>query len=423
MNNLPDLVRESLTDLTDAATMPPGLGERAMTAGKRRRRRQTALVGVAAGVAVAAVVLPFAVLPRGGAPAPATARADNVLFAVRHTEYLATSDRESDVHRWEVLDPVTGDYRDVLVKYVSEPTTDLRYAAVLPKGDGAQTPSKVGRYETTTGALRWYDIPVRPDFAAISPDGRYAAARGWDDAAQAADIAVVDLETGQVRRFNTAHLYVRVVLPTPPAGSPEKPALPRVGMAMFDERTQEIAWAPDSRHLLFGAAVTDLDGRQTGELARPDETGVVSVHRDGAGTLIRTGLEPTDYAVVDGTGAVLYGRADGDWTCETTVPPVGLGRCGKPWSTFLSWRGREQVLIQTGPDPYAQAGTGTVPPTTTPPVEEATYVALDLRTGHREAVSVPRFDGDGSDGDIAHSFVVVISAEGLPPAVRDRLAF
>ena len=159
------------------------------------------------------------------------------------------------------------------------------------------------------------------------------------------------------------------------------------------------------------------------KLARPEETGVVSVHRDGAGTLVRTGLAPTDYAVVDDTGAVLYGRADGDWTCGT-APASGVPRqCAKPWATFLSWRGREQILIQTGPDPYAQVGIGTAPPQTTSPQEDARYLALDLRTGHHEAVSVPRFDGDGSDGDIAHSAGVVIPAAGLPPGVRDRLAF
>jgi len=418
MNSLPDLVRESLSDLTDTAAMPPGVGERAMVAGKRRRHRRAALAGIAAVAAVAAVVVPVAVLARGEPPTPATAGPQNALFAVRHTEFLARSAKESDVHRWEVLDPATGDYRDVLVKTVSDPTTDLRFAAVLAKGDGDLTPSKVGRYETTTGAIRWYDIPVRPDFAAISPDGRYAAARGWDDAVQAADIAVVDLETGQVRRFNTAHLYE----PTePPAGeSGSRPAMPDA-LSMFDEMTKEVGWAPDSRHLLFGSAVTDLDGRRTGKLPLPSDVRFVDVHRGGAGTLVRTGLAITDYAVVDDTGAIRYGTAAGDRTCPD---PAGV-RCGRPWAAFLSWRGEDQILIQTSPDPYrgmAQVGLPAPTPPAGPPAE-ATYEVVDLRTGHHEAIVPPAFDGDGSDGDIAHSFVVVISAEGLSPSARDRLAF
>lgn len=417
MNSLPDLVRESLTDLTSTAAMPPEVGQRAMVAGKRRRRRRATLVGVTAAVAGAALVLPFAVLRGGQAPPPATAGPQNVLFAVRHTEYLAQSEMESDVHRWEVLDPATGDYRDVLVKAVSDPSTDLRYAAVLAEGDGAQTPRKVGRYETTTGALRWYDVPFHPDFAVISPDGRYLAARGWLDAVQAADIAVVDVETGQVRRFDTAHIYS---VAEPPSG-PEPPTLPRLGVAMYDERVPQVAWTPDSRHLVFGAAVTDLDGRLTGELARPEETAVVSVHRGGAGTLVRTGFAVTDYAVVDGTGAVRYGPVPGDWTCDR-VPEARIDRCGKRWAVFLSWRGRDQILIQTRPDPYAQERSGSAPPATEPP-ERPAYIALDLPTGRHTSVSVPAFDGDGRDADIAHSSVVVISADGLSPSVRDRVAF
>jgi hypothetical protein len=422
MNSLPDLVRESLTGLTDAAAIPPGLGERALETGKRRRRRRRTLVGVVAVVAVAAVVLPVAALSRGGPPAPATAGPQNALFAVRHTEYLAQSDKESDVHRWEVLDPATGDYRDVLVKTVSEPTTDLRYAAVLPKGDGAQIPAKVGRYETTTGALRWYDIPVRPSFAAISPDGRYAAVSGWDDTAQAADIAVVDLKTGQVRRFDTAHLYEPEPFIETGDPKPTKPVLPRAALATFDEQTQGVTWDPDSRHLRFGGAVTDLDGRLTRRLAVPPDTGIVSVHRDGAGTLIRTGLATTDYALVDDTGTVRYGRVAGDWTCEVAPEKPRVDRCGKPWAQFLSWRGRDQVLIQTAPDQYAAAQTGPATSTSQPDMQ-ARYEALDLRTGHHEAVFPPLFYGDGPAGDIAHSFVVVISAEELSPAIRDRLAF
>ncbi|GAA4473796.1 hypothetical protein [Phytohabitans houttuyneae] len=420
MNSLPDLVRDSLTDLTDTAQMPSGIGERAMVAGRRRRRRRSALVAAAALVTGAALVVPFAVLSGGEAPTPGASGPENVLFAVRHTEYLAPSPAESDVHRWEVLDPETGRYRDVMVKMVSEPTVDLRYAAVLPKGDGDLVPNKVGRYETTTGALRWYDIPFRPDFVTISPDGRYLAARGWLDAVQAADIAVVDLDTGQVRRFDTAQLYATAEPPSGPDRT--KPTLPRLGVAMFDERTPEIAWSPDSRHLVFGGAVTDLDGRRTGDLARPDETAIVSVHRGGAGNLIRTGFAATDYAVVDSAGAIRYGKIPGDWTCE---PNTGkqLDRCGKPWAVFVSWRGEDQILVQTGPDPYARTQIGTAPPAHEPTVEPATYIAVDLRTGHHEPVSVPHFDGDGSDGDIAHSFVVVISADELSPAVRDRVAF
>jgi hypothetical protein len=417
MSSLPELVHDSLTNLTGAAAMPPGLGERAILAGKRRRRRRAALVAVAATVAVAALVLPFAVLSGGGPPAPATAGPQNVLFAVRHTEYLAQSGKESDVHRWEVLDPATGDYRDVLVRTVSEPTADLRYAAVLPKGDGDQAQAKVGRYETTTGALRWYELPLRPDFAAISPDGRYAVARSWDSVVQATAVAVVDLRTGRVRRFDTAHLYE----PEPSVGTggpkPTRPVLPRAGLATLDEQSPEITWDPDSRRLRFGTAVTDLDGRLTAQLALPPDTGFVSVHPDGD-TLIRTGLATTDYALVDGTGTVRYGRAAGDWTCEVMPANPRPDRCGKPWAQFLSWRGRHQILIQTAPDQYWPAQAGSTAPGT-----EARYEALDLRTGRQEAVFPPHFDGDASDGDIAHSFVVVISAEGLSPAVRDRRAF
>jgi hypothetical protein len=407
MNSLPDLVRESLSDLTQAAEMPPEVGERAMVAGRHRRRRRAALVGVAAVAAAAALVLPFAVLGGGKPPAPAMTGPENVLFAVRHTRYLAHSDKESDVHRWQVLDPATGEYRDLMVKKVSEPTTDLRYAAVLPKGDGAHVLAKLGRYETTTGALRWYDIPIRPDVVAISPDGRYAAAMGWDDTVEAADVTVVDLETGQVRRFNTAPLYEATEPPGTVGGSETPP--------------EEVAWAPDSRHLLFGAAITDLDGRRTGEVVRPADTGLVSVHRGGAGTLVKTGPAPTDYALVDGTGALRHRTRVGDRTCEPTLAPNGLDRCRQPWARFVSWRGAEQILIQRGPAPNAGAQIGS-PPGTPAPREEVRYEVLDLRTGRHEAVSVPHFDGDGSDGDIADSFVV-ISADGLSPAVRDRVAF
>ncbi|MDQ7906237.1 hypothetical protein RB614_17125 [Phytohabitans sp. ZYX-F-186] len=419
MNSLPDLLRESLTDLTDPAEMPAGLGERALAAGRRRRRWRTTTVGAAAVAAAAAVALPFTLLAGGEPPTPATARPQNAVFAVRHTEYLAPSARESDVHRWEVLDPATGDYRDALVKTVSEPTSDLRYAAVLPKGDGAQTQAKLGRYETTTGAIRWYDIPIRPDYATISPDGRYAAARAWSDAAQAADIVVVDLETGQVRRFDTASLYASQEQSTPKA-EPRTPGLPLLPVAMMDERTPEVAFAPDSRHLLFGTGLTDFDGRLVRTLPLPDDTGFVSVHRGGAGILVRTGLATTDYAVVDETGAIRYGTATGDRTCAETPAPTAVPRCRKPWARFLSWRGTDQILVQTAPDPYVAPGSPSASPA---PPQEARYMALDLRTGRQEAVVPPHFDGDGPADDVAHSFVVVISAEALSPSVRERLAF
>ncbi|BCB76788.1 hypothetical protein Pflav_031980 [Phytohabitans flavus] len=382
-----------------------------MVAGKRRRRMRAALGGATVAVAVAAVTVSIAAVVRTESPTPATTGGRNALFAVRHTDYLATSARGTDVHRWEVLDPETGDYRNVMVKTVSEPTNDLRYAAVLPKGEGDQVPGRVGRYEATTGAIRWYDIPVRPDFATISPDGRYAAARGWDERAQAADIAVVDLDTAQVRRFNTAHLYG--------SSEPSPPRLPDLALALRDERTPEVAWTPDSGHLLFGIVITDLDGRLTGRLPLPAEVGFVRAHREGAGTLVRTGLGTTDYALVDDTGAIPHGVKAGDWTCATPTPSAMSDRCVKPWAQFLSWRGRDEILIQTAPGPRMQAGSAA----TERPREPARYEALDLRTGHHEAVSLPHFDGDGPAGDVAHSFVVVISAEHLSGSARDRVAF
>jgi hypothetical protein len=400
MNALPDLVRESLVDLTDAAVLPPGLGERAVAAGRRRRQRRKVLVGAAAAVAVAAAVAPVAVLAGRGPTQPAVTFAENAVFAVRHVEHLATSDAESDVHRWEVLDPQTGDYRDVYVKMVSQPTTDLRHAAVIPKGDGAQVPRRIGRYDTTTGAVRWYDVPVRPDETAISPDGRYAMVVEWTGATTIADLAVVELSTGTVTRFDVDHDIGGAEPPTTPAEPDIEAPIPPPPSSF---ETPAFSWAPDSRHLLLGRLLLDLEGRPAGQLPVPDGTRIVSVNRGDAGTLVHFYGTTGEYAVVDAAGTIRH-RTGIDIPCSPS-PPVESGCGQRSWPQFLSWRGTDQILVQTGPG------------------SAAGYAAVDLATGEHEAVSPPPVDGDGVRGDYASTFMVVISADGLSPAVRERVAF
>jgi hypothetical protein len=194
MTDLTALVRSELTELADASQPSADLADRAVTAGIRRRLWRRAATAAAGAAAVLAVTLAATQVfaPQAPQPRPAAADPRNAVYA---------TDRNGLTAR--VLDPTTGAYRTIGVDVISAPATDLRHAAVTPPrvSDGRGNPidfppNRVGRYDATTGDIRWYDVPLGVGVPAISPDGRYIAA---PDYAPATRIVLVDTQSGAVQ--------------------------------------------------------------------------------------------------------------------------------------------------------------------------------------------------------------------------------
>jgi len=184
MTDLTGLVRSELTTLADSGPPPADLADRAVTAGVRRRRWRRAAAGTAVAAAVAVTVAATQVLapppPRATDPRPAAVEARTVVFA-----------KFRDGSGVEILDPATGAYRTVAVSVVLEPSADLRYAPVVPPGDAGG--NRIGRYDTTSGEIRWFDPPLRwASPPTISPDGRYLAAPVYDTRSASWGAMVVD---------------------------------------------------------------------------------------------------------------------------------------------------------------------------------------------------------------------------------------
>jgi hypothetical protein len=385
MTDLTGLVRSELTTLAHSGPPPTDLADRAVTAGVRRRRwRHTATAGtaVAAAVAVTLAATQFPA-PRSTDPQPAAAEARNAVFAKFNGELV------------EILNPTTGDYRTVAVSVVMEPSVDLRYAPVIPpvakdgRGNGTVTVDKrIGRYDTTTGEIRWYDPPLR--WAApptISPDGRYLAAPVYNPETADWGAMVVDAETADAQVLNLAAETVAA-----------KNVL--VGGLSYDEAGAltvnphhaldvVIAWLPDSRHFLIGNAIVDLAGHQTGTVPIPDAW-LIAPRPNGEGMLVVPKDALDTYILTNASGRDAH-RRPVDWACTGRNPTT----CSQlVFGGFLGWRGTDHMLVKSPEDP----GRG--------------IDAIDIRTGHRTRVSTH---------DAAR--VIVVPADNLLPGVRDAISF
>ncbi|GIJ63926.1 hypothetical protein [Virgisporangium aurantiacum] len=389
MTDLTDLVRSELTTLADSGPVPTDLADRAVTAGVRRRRwRRVATAGtaVAAAVAVTLVATQFIAskpLPSPD-PRPAAPEARNVVFA-----------RFRGAQTAEILNPTTGGYRTVSVLVVMEPSADLRYAPVVPPDspDGTEdaTPTvdkRIGRYDTTTGEIRWYDAPYR--WAAppsISPDGRYLVAPVWNAGAGAWAVMVVDAETGDARVSNLAPETVDARNALAGGLSYDEAGVmtvsPRYSLDIV------IPWLPDSRHVLIGTAIVDLDGRRTGTVPIRDEW-LIAQRPNGAGALVVPRDALDTYVLTDPSGADVYRRRV-DRPCTGTNPTA----CSLlVFGGFLGWRGPNHMLVKSPEDP----GRG--------------IDAIDVRTGERTRLTT--YDAVR---------VIVAPADALSPPVRDAVSF
>jgi len=135
---------------------------------------------------------------------------------------------------------------------VSAPFVTSVNAAVSPE-------RRIGRYDTTTGDIRWYDIPVLLGTAPrISPDGRYAAAAANNPSDRPeeafAKVVVVDLTTGRATVVDLAPADAAAAVYT------------INGLPAGFHPGDGLTWRPDSRHLMVGNAIVDLTGRHTGTL-------------------------------------------------------------------------------------------------------------------------------------------------------------
>jgi hypothetical protein len=279
-----------------------------------------------------------------------------------------------DDTQWRVLDPTTGRYRTVEVGTVSVPTTDLRYAAVTEERTPTHMPKRLGRYDSTTGAIRWYDSPI-PLYggAAIAPDGRYAVAVGEDGTVFR--LVIVDLTDGSA-----------TLAPKPDIGP--------------------LAWLADSRHIEVGTAVIDLTGRPTATMPARSGSSIVAPRPDGSALLVEAGTGR--YALTDSHGrteSLAAGPGCPPLSGYPTAPitdfptrshvadpprssgtpswpsPSGPGSPGPapsaacPVVTFLGWRGPDRVLFGT-------FGYGSVADDKHVYIEE-----LDLRTGAQHTLT------------------------------------
>lgn len=382
MTDLVDQVRAEFADTTGSGRPSADLADRALAAGLRRRLGRRLAVGSAAVAVAVSVTLAAAqvLAPQAPDPRPAGADARNAVYA--------TQDRNET---WKVLDPATGRYRTMRAEYLTEPTTDLRYAAVgRPRvgddGSPLDFPTKqIGRYEATTGNIRWYDTPMPTGLGRISPDGRHIAVTEHGAAGEVVDkLMIVDTRSGAVE----------VLTMTPDILASAKV---RFAGARGPDLVRGVLWRPDSRSFLVGSAVVDLTGHRVAEVAMPGDAWLVAARPAGDGLLIVPNDAPDSFAVTDAAGrsgtpfrvtwpTCLARPATERWNPALCPTTRGEG--------FLGWRGEGHILVPSEPD------------------WRNTIDAVDVRTGERTVVA--RFDGE---------WVVVVPADTLPPQVRDAVAF
>jgi len=366
VTELANLVRTELRALTEAEAPPGDLAERALAGQRRRRTRRLIVVGAAAVVVAAAAATTVALPTRP--TRPAAEPGPNVVYA------------STDGKGARILDAKTGRYRTVEVDAVTAPSADLRYAIVLrTRTDGRSVDvDRIGRYESTTGAIRWYDMPVPVSTArgeaGISPDGRYAAIL-TATAVTSGDFAlvIVDLNGGTSRLVRATR--------------------PAAGEA-------QLQWQSDSRHVILGNQIIDLDGHTTATLPVPDGQDLVAARPDGTALLVA----PAAGRPIGPRFA--FGLADPHGTLMHTVPTA----CGQPrpsgWPaapgnhcsgySFVAWRSAEQILL------FAKELADT-----------HTVVELDLRTGASRLLHLPVEDASRSYPVVAtvvHRSDVVASA-------------
>jgi len=318
MTRLDELISDELTAIANSSPVPADLAERAIAGGRRRRRR----IGATLAGAVSAVGLTLVLVgvSLSGGLAPAAPAKANALFAWYEAVGLGKP-------AWHVLDPDSGQFRVINVATVTAPTTDLRYAAVsapfVTSVNAAVSPERrIGRYDTTTGDIRWYDIPVLLGTAPrISPDGRYAAAAADNPSDRPeeafAKVVVLDLTTGRATVVDLGPADAAAAVYT------------INGLPAGFHPGDGLTWRPDSRHLMVGNAIVDLAGRHTGILPLPPGNYMLSVRPDGAGALIKKARWPVSLQdamndppleVTDASGAVAYRVTLGP--CDPNATPV-----------------------------------------------------------------------------------------------------
>ncbi|MEJ3750227.1 hypothetical protein WEI85_44080 [Actinomycetes bacterium KLBMP 9797] len=381
MSALPDLVRDSLADLADTAAVPDGIADRALAAGARRRRRRTVLVAAAAVVVSVAMATPYAVLRADQATPPGAAHVRNAVFALHRGGSGDPNEKPEPNPRWEILDPRTGEYRNVVAGWVSAPTADLRYALVTALFTDPD-PRRIGRLDTATGTVRWYTAPA-PAVSApqISPDGRHAAY--WmNDSERMEGVAVVDLKTGQVNLIRIQRWPV--TLDNAHAGNG------------WFYPPKEHEWRLDNHRITIHDTVYDLAGKRIGTLPLPADANTIAIRPDGDGALIQPGGKSGAFALTDAAGAVTS-----QFTLDLPPCPRAAQNCPRQLD-FVGWRGTGEMLIWPGPGAYDRPDT---------PIE-----AVNLRTGERRTVhqigGSPSVDG-----------LITFPAERLAHEVRQRIAF
>ncbi|HET8681943.1 MAG TPA: hypothetical protein VFM54_08725 [Micromonosporaceae bacterium] len=433
MTYLPDLVRDELAEVAGSCGLSPGFGDRALAGAQRRRRRRLVATGVAV-LTMAGATLSAALASAPAGPSPASANAANAIFA-----YI--SFEEGDIGRWRVLDPTTGDYRGIHVATVTAPTTTLRYAAVAapwpgPLGTGVSPEKKIGRYDTTTGEIRWYDVPVVLGTAPrISADGRYAVAAAESRSTRPEDalrtLVLLDLDTGRARLVDVDPADAAAAEDTVATG------------AQVIHPGDGLSWHPDSRHLLVGNVIIDLDGQRTGTLPVPDSSLMVSLRPDGSGMLVNLASDDPladAYALTDAAGKITgpvtlsgcVGAAAGrpfptgtgvpPQTAAPSASPVGSAAptevsisptphmpapdpgqvwCSSSQNDFLGWRGDSVILVVNDTAAVRQID------------------AVDISTGRRWAVHqpVPQLR------PATPGHVVIVAADHLSQEARRRVGF
>jgi len=313
---LPDLVRSELQDLADSHPPPAGLADRSIRAGHRRRRRAVAAVAAAC---VLGVALPLAVVavrlsgPAGVIDTVTTGdtNARNVVYAVHRGAWDNAGQTP-----WQILDPTSGDYRDLAAGWVSEPSSDLRYAMILPPwvykpGEMPGPATRVGRYESANGKIRWYDIGRGIAEPQISPDGRRAVvAEAYGAPGRP---VVLDLDSGATQTVTLEPTAEDAI-----EGS---------------YGTSDLRWHPDSQHLVAGGhIVVDLRGRVTKILPVPADAAAVALRPTGNGLLV----QPQDggYALTDDRGRI-----------------VARAALNQTYG-FETWRGRNGIVLHGDADQF-----------------------------------------------------------------------
>jgi hypothetical protein len=378
MTELAELIRSELRTLADTGTPSTDLADRAVAAGIRRARARYATAGGAVLTAVTAVALVATqvVAPQSDT-GPAAPEPRNVVFATFQGGAVS------------VLDPSTGGYRSPEVSHVMHPSDDLRYAPVLPvvpagEPTGSALNRRAGRYDTVTGDIRWFDLPRRWSAPpTISPDGRYLAAPVINTASTG--VVVVDTTDGTSREFDVSAETV-----TPLNALSNITGIDRTSPRIQPRRIADVplTWRPDSRHILVGAAIVDLTGRQVGRLPMPDAW-LIAPRPNGDGALFVPKDALGSLRLSDAAGTVEAG-AKIDWACGQQTPTV----CPTIlFDGFLGWRGDRQIVMAS-PD-----GLGGID-------------AVDVRTGAHTRVTT--YDA---------TRVLVAPADALSPAVRDAVSF